>query len=87
MKTENLSEKEKMELTLYPSLCPFCSSSDVVPTFDYEHDIINFECQSCGEEYNSGDFVPCDDCGDYIHISQAHYSESDKKYHCTNENN
>lgn len=83
MNVNKLSEKEKLEVSQYPNCCPKCFRTNVTPTFDYEHDVINFHCEECGNDYKSDEFVECGYCHEKIHSSLSVYSEDTDKDYCS----
>lgn len=83
MNKVNLTEKEKLEVDRYPNYCPKCGATNVTPKFDYEHDVINFHCNDCGNDYKSDEFVECGYCHEIIHNSLSHYSSDTMKDYCS----
>lgn len=85
MNVARLSKEERLRIEEFPNYCPICKSTNVTPSFDYEHDVIDFHCEQCNNDYHSDEFVECGYCGEKIHSSLSVYSnESGKDYCCSN---
>lgn len=78
----NLTLEERIRVDDFPNSCPHCFSTNVTPTFDYEHDVINFHCNNCNNEYSSDEFVECGYCHELIHTSLAEHSDITGKDYC-----
>ena len=83
MNKSKLTAKEAIEVDRYPNYCYKCGRTEVTPTFDYEHDVINFHCENCGNDYSSDEFVECGYCHELIHSSTSIYSKRTKKDYCS----
>lgn len=81
MNLKGLKESEKIRLQMFPSRCPLCGSSNVDPSFDYEHDFIYFHCNNCGKDYFSDDFSECDNCGE-IEYDSLMIKDKDGNMYC-----
>lgn len=83
MDKSNLTARESIEVDRFPNYCPKCGSTNIRAKFDYDHDVINFSCDNCGNKFSSDEFVECGYCHELIHNSASIYSNRTQKDYCS----
>lgn len=83
MNVAKLNKEERLRIEEFPNYCPICGSTDITPSFDYEHDVIDFHCEKCDYDYKSDEFVECGNCGEKIHSLVSVYSSETGEDYCS----